>query len=287
MQKVIDAHVHILNDSLFHLKWLEGEPSLEKNSSLEDYHNAWKGQDRYEVEKIIHIETDASLEDKERENAHFISVAKDPETAVDGVAVYIDMINDNAAKVIEEKFKDEPVVKSVRYILHMPYEAPDLCLDPRFVENVKKLGKYGIKFEACLRPEDLGNCVKLAKLCPETDFILNHMGIVDATAWADDSRKDYVDAWEKNISDLAALPNLTCKVSGLSSADVNLIAPIIDYCFDAFGEDRVMYASNFPVCKANISLNDWTFAMLDISAKRGKEFQNKFFYDNTVKIYNL
>ena len=48
MQKVIDAHVHILNDSLFHLKWLEGEPSLEKNSSLEDYHNAWKGHDRYE-----------------------------------------------------------------------------------------------------------------------------------------------------------------------------------------------------------------------------------------------
>ena len=56
MQKVIDAHVHILNDSLFHLKWLEGEPSLEKNSSLEDYHNAWKGQDRYEVKNVkMHI----------------------------------------------------------------------------------------------------------------------------------------------------------------------------------------------------------------------------------------
>lgn len=286
MQKMIDAHFHIFDDSLFHLAWMEGIDALNPYTPEKAYHAAWQGQDRYEVIGGVHIETDALPEDKKRENAYFISRAKDPDSMVKGVAIYSDLLKGNTKEDFKEYLK-EPVVKSVRYVLHNPDEPRGLCLDPKFIENTKTLGEMGILFDACLRGEEMADLYELAKQCPGTHFVVNHMGMVDVTAWKDENRREYKETWIDAMKKIAALPNTSVKVSGLSSTKVEDIEETVNFVLDIFGEDRVMYASNFPVCTMNLSLNDWAFAMLDITEKRGKEYQDKFFYQNAERIYRL
>lgn len=286
MQKVIETHFHILNDDEFHLIWLEGIPQLSNMSLEEDYEAAWRGQERYEVIGSLHVETDTQQQDKDKEAEFFINMVKNPDSFVKGICIFCDMLEGDAKSYLQ-RFVNEPAVKSVRYVLHNPWQLPGTCLQPKFIENVKALGEMNVMFEGCLRAQELDDFYQLVKQCPDTKFVLEHMGLVDISAWNDPAKKDYVEKYKKDMADIAALPNVVVKVSGLSSADVDVISDAVDYCLDIFGEDRVMYASNFPVCKCNMSLNDWTFAMLDITQKRGREFQDKFFCQNALRIYSL
>jgi L-fuconolactonase len=182
----------------------------------------------------------------------------------------------NYAKYVE--------VKGVRHILHTERQPPKTCLNPIFCKNIEILGNLNLTFDVCIRAEELPDLYKLAKLFPKTNFIINHMGNLDIEKWSD---KVYRNLWKINIKKLSSLSNMFCKISGLSSSVEEKILPAINYCFDTFGSERVMYASNFPVCNLYDGMNSWTKTLINITLPRGNKFQQSFFYDNANRIYNL
>jgi L-fuconolactonase len=92
---------------------------------------------------------------------------------------------------------------------------------------------------------------------------------------------------------LARRSNLVCKVSGLvNSAKKGAwgpadLAPIINHVLDSFGPDRVIFASDWPVCTTVATLAEWVAALQTVVRDRSDDQRRKLFHDNAVRIYGL
>ena len=194
------------------------------------------------------------------------------------------------ARQIMQKYAGEKAVKGTRCILHDPAQPRGLCLQPKFMDNVKTVGEMGFGFDACIRWTEIEDLYQLALHCPQTQIIIDHTGMVDMTVadWTDPAMQEKIAAWKAVMGKLAALPNIYIKISGLPSSKLEEIGEAVGFVMDLFGEDRCMYASNFPVCGIDgVKLNDWAFAMLDLTSGWEQARKDKFFYKNAQRIYQL
>ena len=291
--KIIDTHVHIWKKEEFSLPWLEtaGE-ILNRTYTLEDYSKSLVQGRGYEVESAIYIEVDCAEADKERENCFITRCCEEPEQLFHGACIS-GTLNANGFEDYLNRFAS-PHIKGVRQVLHVQEALPGTCLGEDFVKNVHVLGERGLVFEGCVRNSELGDLYELAKSCPDTVIVLNHMGIVDPDIISSENptevEKAYKDAWIENMENLASAPNVVCKISGLNPVggwSIETLRAPVDIALDCFGEDRVMFASNFPVCNLATGLSPWIEALMGITERRGAQFQNKLFYENAKRIYRL
>ncbi|MEA5083202.1 MAG: amidohydrolase family protein [Lachnospiraceae bacterium] len=295
MIKIIDTHVHMWDLSKFSLPWLDLEaPILNQTYLLDDYCKEVENHSLYEVEKIIYVEVDCAKEQKEKENEYIIALCNNPNTICHGACIAGNLEDPKFQDYIDKWSEFSSFVKGVRQVLHVSSEAPKTCLKNCFIENVRYLGKKNLLFEGCVRNEELCDLLSLAKLCPDTKIVLNHMGIVNPTIIAKTSlteeEKKYKETWINNIQQLASLGNVWCKISGLNPVgdwSDELLKPTIDFVIDAFGEDKIMFASNYPVCNVSTYAHPWIKSLIRITNVRGKILQNKLFYDNAKKLYKI
>lgn len=159
-----------------------------------------------------------------------------------------------------------------------------------------------MRFCICIRPSELGDAVKLTELCPETTFILDHCGngapaIINGSIGEDEYGMDIFkhgrDQWMRDIERLAKRENVVCKISGLlfktdpDYVTPEFLAPAINHCLDAFGADRVMFGSNWPVCTLAASYETWVEVLAEVVKSRDDEFKRKLFYENVERFYEL
>ncbi len=76
----------------------------------------------------------------------------------------------------------------------------------------------------------------------------------------------------------------TVPPEGWTPAD---LAPIIDHCLDSFGPDRVMFASDWPVCTRGAPLARWVQALREVVRTRPLADQRKLFAENAIRFYGL
>ena len=155
-----------------------------------------------------------------------------------------------------------------------------LLMDPKLREGFSRLAPLGLSFDAWMYHTQLGELVGLARAFPETPIVLDHVGgAIGLGRYA--GRRDEVFAeWGARIRELAACPNVHIKLGGLGMrmfgftlhtrelppSSEELAAawrPYIETCIAAFGPDRAMFESNFPVDKGSCS-----YAMLWNAFKR-------------------
>ena len=141
---------------------------------------------------------------------------------------------------------------------------------------------------------ELGDLYELAKQCPDTTIVLDHMGIVDPDII---SKKDptiqeqaYKEKWKHYLNQMGNLPNVYCKISGLNPKgewDVETLREPVNIAIEAFGEDKIIFASNFPVLHVAMSLEEWLKALLEIVEDREETMKQKLFGDNAKRVYKL
>ena len=286
MQKIIDSHLHIFNLDKFQLPWLDDFPTINRNVPVDAYIADWKGKGDYEVIGAVHMETDVAPQFREAENEFIIGLANDPDHLVVASIVSADMQSPDFADYIGQ-YIGTPV-KGVRQVLQVPSSPKGACLTPQFIENVRHLGELGMSFDVVIRTEELGDAVELAKQCPDTTIVLDHMGFLDPFAWNDPARADYVKQWKDNITAFGALPNTAGKVSGMNSGDPAVIAEPINFYLNAFeGGKRCIYASNYPVVELDIPLDTWIKGLMEVVKDRPQEFKDALFMENVKRIYKL
>ncbi len=266
---------------------------LNRTYTLEDYKNALGADPGYEVEAAVYVEVDCAKTDKDRENAFIIGCCGDGDSLFQG-AVLSGRLDGEGFKEYMGRYLGNPWVKGVRQVLHVPEALPGTCLGKAFQENVRWLGEQGLLYEGCVRNQELGDLYEMAKACPGTTVVLNHMGIVDPDIISRENPSPeeaaYKRSWIENIRKMASLPNVVCKISGLNPAGAwtdETLRPAVDAALDAFGQDRVMYASNFPVCNIATGMAPWIGALMRITQSRGEAFQRKLFSENARRIYKL
>lgn len=139
-----------------------------------------------------------------------------------------------------------------------------LYLSPKFREGFAQLSPLGLSFDAWMLEPQLPDLVDLARAFPETQIVLDHVGTPLGIASYAGRREERFPIWRENILALAALPNVAMKLGGLAMvfpgfasfmsdppASSEALAaewkPYIETCIEAFGAERCMFESNFPV----------------------------------------
>jgi len=139
-----------------------------------------------------------------------------------------------------------------------------LYRDAAFREGFAQLAPLGLSFDAWLLEPQLPDLIDLAQAFPDTPIVLDHVGTPLGIASYAGRREERFDIWRDNIRTLAQCPNVTVKLGGLAmvfpafpsclsetpAPSTQLAAewgPYLETCIEAFGPDRCMFESNFPV----------------------------------------
>lgn len=191
------------------------------------------------IDGVVAIQADQSVAETE----FLLSLAaKHP--FIRGVVGWIDL---RAADLPEqlEGWRGNPLLKGFRHIAQG--EPDDFLTRNDVVAGISELGRHGFSYDILIYPRQLVAAEQLVARCPEVRFVLDHCA-KPPIASGD------ITEWQEGIRRLARHKNVTCKLSGLvteaswtgwTAAD---LLPCLDTVAAAFGPERLMFGSDWPVC---------------------------------------
>ena len=290
---IIDTHQHLWDLTKLRISWLKSGDPLNHSCLVPDYLKAAAGLG---ISKAIYMEVHADVDCLATEADYAVDICRRAD-APTVAAVIGGRPGDESFGRYIARFKDSPYVKGVRQIVRADQQGQNPCRDKRFVNGIQLLGELGMRFDLCLPPTELSSAVELVDQCPDTQFILDHCGNSDPT-WFGTAGKDETVArtarqWRRDVAALAKRDHVVCKISGIISRapkdhwTPDLLAPAVNHCLDTFGPDRVMFASDWPICTRVATLRQWIEAIRQIVAHRNLEERRKLFHDNAVRVYEL
>ncbi|MBI4767624.1 MAG: amidohydrolase family protein [Deltaproteobacteria bacterium] len=179
-----------------------------------------------------------------------------------------------------------------------------LLLDSKFREGFRFLQRYGLSFDAWLYHPQMPELVDLARIFPETQIILDHIGGVIGIGPYSGKREEVFQQWKKGISDLSACPNVVVKLGGLGmplsgfgwterkihpnpTELAESMSPYYHWCIEQFGVNRCMFESNFPVDKVSYSYGAMWNAFKRICRNFSAEEKAALFHDTAIRVYRL
>ncbi len=286
---IIDTHQHLWDLDLLPLQWVS--PPLDQNFVMKDYLSATKGLN---VTKAVYMEVGAPVAYKRKEAEWALSLCKDPANPTVGAVISADP-GDSQFQSSLGQMIENPHLKGIRH----PFGTSEDILQSQVIENIRFLGSKGLSFDLNVSPKLLSQSGSLIDRCPDTRFVLNHCGNADPVAFFNGQAevprapRHQPEQWYRDLEDLAQRNNIICKISGLVDNvldyDLNAshLAPIINHCFDVFGPDRVIFASDWPVCLRNMSLAKWVETLNQVVAQRSLADRKKLFYQNANIFYGL
>jgi L-fuconolactonase len=176
-------------------------------------------------------------------------------------------------------------VRGVRHNLQDEPD-PDHARRAAFVAGVRRVGARGWTFDLCVRHPQLPASTVLARACPETTFVLDHAGKPEI-------RRGLLEPWRAHIAELARLPNVVCKLSGLvTEADpatwtADALRPYVEHLLSCFGPARLLFGSDWPVVNLAASYRRWLATALGFLQPLSAGERAAVLSDNARRIYRL
>lgn len=290
---IIDTHQHLWDMSKLNMPWLADAPDvLKHNYWTEEYRRATEGLNI----KAVYMEVDVATEQLTEEAQSIVKLCRSGKYPTMAAVMGSRPESPGFAEYLEQ-FKNSPYVKGVRRVLHTSATKPGYCLQESFIRGMRLLGERGLSFDLCLRPGGLTDGQKLAGLCPDTRFVLDHCGNADPVAFRSSKARaekalHATNDWKIAIERLARRPNVICKISGIIArlpvdGDAEDLAPIVNHCLAAFGPDRVVFGSDWPVCLLGGTLARWVELLRQIVATRPPDERRKLWAENANRFYTL
>jgi predicted TIM-barrel fold metal-dependent hydrolase len=274
----IDTHQHLWDLERFDYSWTKGFPALCRSFRMEDYRAAASGLG---VEKTVFVECDV-------DEPHALDEARQ----VEGLARQHPLIAGLVAAARPER-ADFPAqldallefsrLRGIRRVLHV---VPDeISRSGLFAENVRRLARHGLTFDLCVLARQLPLAADLVKQCPDVQFVLDHCGVPDVAGGV-------VEPWRSDLAVMAGLPNVVCKISGLPAYagegwTVEQLRLWVEQTIACFGWDRVLWASDWPVCTLASPLARWVEACDTIVAGASDGERDRLFRANAERIYRI
>jgi L-fuconolactonase len=169
----------------------------------------------------------------------------DRHSSIKGVVGWVDLRSPGLPDELE-RFAPHPKLVGVRHVVH---DEPDdrFMLRPEFRRGIARLREFGLTYDLLLFPRHLPVAVTLVDEFPEQPFVLDHLAKPAI-------RGRLFSPWREDLTRLAERPNVSCKLSGMvTEARWNDwrpedLSPYIDVVLEAFGPERLMIGSDWPVC---------------------------------------
>jgi L-fuconolactonase len=182
-------------------------------------------------------------------------------------------------------FKAQPKFCGVRHVIH---DEPDdaFMLQDDFIRGIGMLAEFDLTYDLLLFPKHLPAACELVSKFPAQPFVVDHL--------AKPLIKDGIrEPWATDLRRLAENPNVYCKVSGMvTEADWHAwqpadFQPYLDIVFEAFGLERVMLGSDWPVCTVAGSYADIVGIIVDYIQQFSADEQAGIMGKNAMKFYGL
>jgi L-fuconolactonase len=233
----LDAHQHFWSYDAAQYPWIPPGSPL---------HRSWLPEDLAALQKPLGFEGSIAVQARQvvGESDWLLGLA-DKHANVKGVVGWVDLRSDRVEADLA-RLASHPKFVGVRHVVQ---EEPDVdfMLGKDFQRGISKLHAHGLTYDILIYPKQFEAAIRLAENFPDQPFVLDHIAkppIKDGT----------IEPWKSQLRQLAKLPNVHCKVSGmLTEADhqawkVEQFRPYLDTVFEAFGPSRLMYGSDWPVC---------------------------------------
>jgi L-fuconolactonase len=208
---------------------------------------------------------------------------------IDAVVGWVDLQADAVGEDVGE-FLARPGGRLLRGIRHpvLIEDDPEWLLRPAVLRGLRAVGAAGLCFDLVVPAEVLTAATEAAAACPEVVFVLDHMGI-PAMGPRPDER------WKRDIRSMAALPNTVCKLSGIlgepppagAPAGVSHLIPFYDVALEAFGPQRLMFGSDWPVCILPSSYAGVVAAAMALTAGLSPDDRSAVFAGTARQVYRL
>jgi predicted TIM-barrel fold metal-dependent hydrolase len=294
--RIVDPHQHFWDLEANYLPWLADRPvafrygdydALKRNYLPDDYRADATG---FEIVGTVFVETEWDPTDPLGEIAWVEALRE--RTGLPTVMVAQAGLD---REDVEEVLAAEATVPFVRGIRHKPRAAPrpeaveagapGSMGDPAWRRGYALLAPNGLSFDLQTPWWHLREALDLAEAFPDTTIILNHTGLPA------DRSDEGLRGWREAIQWFARAPNVAAKISGLGvrgepwTADTN--RPIVLDMIDAFGVERCMFASNFPVDSLVASFETIFGGLLAITGDFTDEERRALFHDNAIRTYRM
>lgn len=223
-------------------------------------------------------------EQSEKETRFLVELA-DSRNTILGVVGWVDLRAHDLSQRLEHYSQFESLVG----FRHIVQAEPDdrFLLREDVLRGIASLERYGFTYDILIYPRQLAASLALVEKFPAQRFVVDHLAKPDIRGGRG------FDAWRDGIRALARHPNVYCKVSGMvTEADWASwkpadFAPYLDVAFDAFGIDRVMFGSDWPVCLVAATYTQIVGALVQYAQKLSPADRNKVFCANAVRFYGL
>jgi len=237
----IDAHQHfwLYNDRDY--GWLDESCEPIKRDFMPD--DLKPHLESLGFEGSIAVQARQTLEETE----WLLSLA-DQHASILGVVGWLDLCSDQIDEQLE-RYAAHPKLRGVRHIVQ---DEPDdeFVLRADFQRGISRLKDYGLTYDLLLFPRHLKPAIQLVERFPKQPFVLDHIAKPDIAGGV-------IAGWKEAIYELADHPNVCCKLSGMVTEasrghwQAEDFRPYLDVVFDAFGVQRLMIGSDWPVCLVN------------------------------------
>ena len=272
----IDSHQHFWQFNPVRDAWID--------SSMEKIAKDFKPKDlkplleQCKMDGCVTVQADQSETETE-----FLLKLAEQNPFVKGVVGWVDLSSNDLSERLEFYSKN-PLFKGVRHILQA--EKKGFMLQDSFLKGISQLKNFNLTYDILIYPHQLIEARTLVEKNPEQAFVLDHL----AKPYIKDQK---IDDWSTHIRKLAKHKNVYCKLSGMvTEADWNHwraqdFKKYLTVALEAFGSDRLMFGSDWPVCLLAGSYQH-VVKIIDLFIEELKpEEQNKIMGENAINFYKL
>ena len=274
----IDAHHHLWNYDPVEYDWIDDSMAiLKKDFLIKDlektlHHNGFSSS--------IAVQARQSME----ETLWLLTLAEQT-NLIKGVVGWIDLKSDTLVQQLDELAKYKKLV-GFRHVIQGEND-PDFMQNPDFIRGLQMLADRGYRYDLLVFAHQLPAAAEMLAQIPNLHVVIDHIAKPDIK-----SRSDF-DTWQQNMAVLAHNAKCYCKLSGMvTEADwlnwhSDDFHPFMQTVLDLFGQDRIMFGSDWPVCLVAADYDQVKSLVLDFINVQAPDAKELILGQNAHKFYQL
>jgi L-fuconolactonase len=273
----IDSHQHFWRYDPGQHGWIDETMGVLKRDFLPE--QLASELDANKMDASIAVQADQS----EQETLFLLDLAK-RSRRIAGVVGWVDLVSPR----LDDRLKFFSQFEKLRGVRHVAQSEPDdrFLVRPDFTRGISRLQKFGFTYDILIYPKQLPAAIELVAKFPKQRFVLDHLAKPEI-------KTKNIAAWATLMGSMGRNPNVYCKLSGLvTEADWRCWSPanfdpLLDVVFEAFGVDRLMFGSDWPVCLLAASYKQVKDIIADFVERKAPKAKEKIFGANAVRFYDL
>ncbi|MCG8508695.1 MAG: amidohydrolase family protein [Rhodospirillales bacterium] len=279
-QLVVDSHQHFWDPTKADYPWMTDElASIRRPIGPEDMRPIIEENG---VDRTVVVQTRSDI----GETREFLQIAAGTDF-VAGVVGWVDLTDPAVGETLAELMEgpNGEWLVGIRHQVH-DEEDPDWVARDDVVRGIGEVGKAGLAYDLLPRERELPACLKAVDAFPEMRFVVDHIAKPRMA-------EGIFEPWGERFKEIAKRPNVWCKLSGMvTEADwaawtPDDLRPYVDFVMECFGEDRVMFGSDWPVCLLAADYAAVKNTLEELLKLDGREAKEKIFGANAMAFYGL